>query len=77
MNVLESNFVGIWFHPEEAMSYSATAEITHNDATQGNIQVNLTGDGIEDTYPIGDNLWGHTINTSWDNSVKVFLLFQM
>ena len=58
VSVLESVFVGIWFNPQEAINYSATAEIFHNDATQGNIDVSLTGDGIEDTYPIGGNLWG-------------------
>ncbi|MCD4683924.1 MAG: FG-GAP-like repeat-containing protein, partial [Bacteroidales bacterium] len=70
VNVLESAFIGIWFHPDDAITFSAIAEITHNDVTQGNIQISLTGSGVEDDYPIGDNLWGYTINTGWDNSVK-------
>jgi hypothetical protein len=44
--------------------------ISHNDITQGNIEVNLTGEGVEDNYPMGDELWTYTINTSYDNSIK-------
>ena len=70
VNVLESAFVGIWFSPDQAGGFTGTAEILHNDVTQNPIEIDLEGSGVEQDYPIGDNLWNYTINTSWDNSVK-------
>jgi len=70
VNVLESAYVGIWFQPDEAIVYNGYAQISHNDITQGNIQVNLQGTGIDEDYPMGELLWNFTITTSWDNSIK-------
>lgn len=70
INALESINIGIWFNPDQAGSFSGVAEIMHNDVSQDPIEVFLEGSGIEQDYPIGENLWGHLINTSWDNSVK-------
>ncbi|MBC8486916.1 MAG: choice-of-anchor D domain-containing protein [Bacteroidetes bacterium] len=70
INVLEIAEVGIWFNPDQANTFSAIAEISHNDLSQGPVQVSLSGTGIDQEYPIGDNLWHYTITTSWDNSVK-------
>ncbi|MCF8369278.1 MAG: choice-of-anchor D domain-containing protein [Bacteroidales bacterium] len=70
ISILQSEFFGIWFNPDEATSFSATATITHDDGTQNDIPVSLTGSSIEEEYPIGELFWSYTINTSWDNSVK-------
>ena len=70
VNVLESVYVGIWFNPDQAGSFSGVAEIMHNDVTQDPIDIDLIGNGIEQDYPIGENLWNYTITTGWDNSVK-------
>ncbi|MCD4730908.1 MAG: choice-of-anchor D domain-containing protein [Bacteroidales bacterium] len=70
VNVLESVFIGIWFNPDQAISFLGVAEVMHNDVTQDPIEIDLVGSGIEQYYPIGDNLWNYTINTGWDNSVK-------
>ena len=42
----------------------------HNDVSQDPIEIDLSGTGVEQDFPIGDNLWNHTINTSYDNSIK-------
>ncbi len=70
IGVLATAQIGIWFQPESATSYSATAEISHNDPTQDPIEISLTGNGNDDEYPIGENFWHYTINTSYDNSIK-------
>jgi hypothetical protein len=73
VNVLESAFIGLWFHPDQAGSFTGVAEISHNDVTQDPIEIDLDGTGIEQDYPIGDNLWNYTITTGWDNSVKAIM----
>ena len=70
INVLESELIGIWFNPDEAVNFEAIAEVFHNDITQGSIEVSLSGAGIEQDYPIGESLWNYTINTGYDNSPK-------
>lgn len=69
--VLVTVEIGIWFNPAEAITYSGTAEIHHNDPVQNPSTVTLSGTGIEQDYPIGDDLWYYTITgSSYDNSVK-------
>ncbi|MEZ5082453.1 MAG: choice-of-anchor D domain-containing protein [Bacteroidales bacterium] len=70
IGVLESASLGIWFFPDDDIAFSAIASISHNDISQGNINVNLSGSAIDEEYPMGESLWNYTINTSWDNSVK-------
>ncbi len=73
VGVLQTVYIGIWFNPELPGNYSGIAEILHNDISQAPIEISLEGNGIEADYPIGDNLWNHTINTSFDNSIKAIL----
>ncbi|NOX45558.1 MAG: choice-of-anchor D domain-containing protein [Chlorobi bacterium] len=70
VGVLETKEIGIWFSPEAATSFEATAEIEHNDATQPPVSIDLSGSGVDQDYPMGDGLWDYTINTSYDNSIK-------
>jgi len=70
MNTLQSLNIGIWFNPDQGGSFSTIAEILHNDVSQDPIEIDLSGTGVEQDFPIGDNLWNHTINTSYDNSIK-------
>lgn len=70
INVLEDRPIGIWFFPDEATNFSAMATILHNDPTQDSIEVSLTGNAYDDTFPMGFNFWSYNINTSLDNSVK-------
>jgi len=70
IGVLESAEIGIWFNPDDEITFDAVAEIFHNDITQGSIEVSLSGAGIEDDYPMGENLWNFNINTAYDNSPK-------
>jgi hypothetical protein len=67
---LESKMIGIWFHPGSGGNYSATATIEHNDISQGDVEIALSGSGIEVDYPMGEEFWNFTINTSYDNSIK-------
>ena len=76
IGVLESAFVGIWYYPSDDISYSAIASISHNDLTQGNIDVSLSGSAVDQEYPIGENLWNYTISTGWDNSIKAITPIQ-
>ncbi|MCD4732345.1 MAG: choice-of-anchor D domain-containing protein, partial [Bacteroidales bacterium] len=70
INILESAEIGIWFSPDDEITFDAIAEIFHNDVSQNSIQVTLSGSGVVQDYPIGDNLWNYTINTAYDNSPK-------
>ena len=70
INVLQTVDIGFWFNPGEAGNLSATAIISHNDNSQDPISVSLSGTGIEQDYPIGDELWNYTISGGYDNSIK-------
>ncbi len=67
---LAAENLSIWFHPAEAMSYEGTLTVTSNDALNPTLEVTLSGDGIVQNYPIGQQMWQYTINTSYDNSPK-------
>ncbi len=70
INVLQTINLGFWFNPGEAGNLSATAIISHNDGTQDPISISLSGTGIEQDYPIGDELWNYTVTGGYDNSIK-------
>jgi hypothetical protein len=70
VDVLETVSLGIWFHPEAGGLFEGMATLSHNDLTQGPVEVSLSGEGDEAPYPIGEAFWSFTINTSWDNSIK-------
>ncbi len=67
---------GFWFHPDEPITFSATATIDHNDPTQDPIEITLSGGALEDEYPIGENFWNFQITTGFDNSVKAITPLQ-
>ena len=73
--VLDTIEIGIWFHPEQAISYSATLTIYSNDP-QGTYDVSVEGIGEDIDYPIGTVLWQYQSTTShWDKSFKAIIPF--
>lgn len=67
---LETAYLGVWFHPAEASTYPSTLYLYSNDAHQSPVQIEFTGTGVVENYPIGTSLWHYTINSSFDNSPK-------
>jgi PKD repeat protein/glutamine cyclotransferase len=70
ISVLEVKDIGIWFWPDLAGDFEASAVITHDDPTQDPITITLLGSAFDQDYPIGEPFWNYIINTSWDNSIK-------
>lgn len=70
VNTLASVDIGIWFNPDTAIPYSATASIYSNDPNQSPLDVPLSGSGVETQYPMGQQLWSFTITGNYDNSPK-------
>jgi len=62
--------IGIWFYPQEDISYSGTLSIFSNDPESNPVTVLLEGTGNGQSWPIGEMLWHYNINTSYDNSPK-------
>lgn len=67
---LNSRLVGVWFNPLKAGPYEGELTITNNDPASNPYNIDLDGEGLEKTWPIGDALWTYLINTSYDNSPK-------
>ncbi|MCX6233597.1 MAG: PQQ-binding-like beta-propeller repeat protein [Bacteroidetes bacterium] len=65
-----SALLGIWFHPEENMNYTATIDIINNDPFYNPAELTLEGTGLNQDYPVGTLLWDYSITTSYDNSPK-------
>lgn len=70
LNPLQTKEVGIWFNPVEAVNYSGEISIFSNDPVTNPAKIMLEGSGNPATYPIGSNLWNHTITGGTDNSPK-------
>nr|MBC8525874.1 PQQ-binding-like beta-propeller repeat protein [Candidatus Cloacimonadota bacterium] len=70
IDILNTVQIGIWFHPEAGVEYSATLSISSNDPDQDPFDVSVQGTGVDEEYPIGQTLWHYQISTSWDNSPK-------
>ncbi len=68
--VLQTVHIGFWFNPGEQGNLSATAIISHNDPSQDPVSISLSGTGIEQDYPIGEEFWNYTITGGYDNSFK-------
>lgn len=67
---LETIEVGVWFHPQDDMTYNGIMEISSDDPANPAVEVALSGTGVDQSYPIGQTLWQYTINSGWDNSPK-------
>lgn len=67
---LETVQIGIWFNPPAASNYAGTITVASNDPQQPAVAINLSGSGIDQTYPIGEALWNYTITGNYDNSPK-------
>jgi len=70
IDVLQTFDIGFWFNPTEQGSLTATAILSHNDGTQGPVSISLSGTGIEQAYPMGDELWNYMVTGGYDNSIK-------
>ena len=68
--VLETTEVGIWFHPDMAVPYTAELSITSNDPDEGTAVVTLEGNGLEQDWPMGEQLWTYQITGGYDNTPK-------
>ncbi|MBN3035816.1 MAG: choice-of-anchor D domain-containing protein [Bacteroidales bacterium] len=68
--VMVTHQVGIWFNPDQAVSYSGTAGIISNAPGQSPFDIALSGAGIDQDWPMGSLFWYYTITTSYDNSPK-------
>ncbi|MBN2174896.1 MAG: choice-of-anchor D domain-containing protein [Bacteroidales bacterium] len=73
IGVLQIAEIGIWFNPESTGTFEGIATVEHSDPTQYPIEVELTGSGFDQDYPIGEPFWNYNINTSFDNSVKAIM----
>ncbi len=70
IETLQTNNIGIWFHPGEGISYSGVLEIGSNDTSQNPFMVNLSGTGRDTVYPVGTMLWSYLITGGTDVSPK-------
>lgn len=67
----QTDFIGIWFHPDAGGVFDGQMMIHSNDPQQPVLTVNLQGVGIDTVYPQGAPLWTYLINAStFDNSPK-------
>jgi hypothetical protein len=73
IGVLSEVQVGIWFHPDMDMAYSASLSISSNDPDENPFVVALDGQGSGTEFPIGDTLWDYTVTGGIDNSPKAIL----
>jgi len=68
---LEVVEVGVWFSPPENMTYQGILTVLNNDPMNPSVEVTVGGTGLDPGgYPIGTQMWQHTINSGWDNSPK-------
>jgi len=70
IGVLDSVQMGVWFMPDAAAMYSGTLSIESNDPFNPEKSIDLSGQGIEMDYPMGELLWSYLIDVSYDNSPK-------
>ncbi|MBE0637655.1 MAG: choice-of-anchor D domain-containing protein [Bacteroidales bacterium] len=67
---LETVQLGIWFSPPGATNYAGTLTIANNDPQNPSAIINLSGSGLDQSYPLGEPLWNFTITGNYDNSPK-------
>lgn len=60
----------IWFNPEDAIDYNSIMLIYSNDEDENPVEVNLSGSGFTQSFPICELLWQYQITTGYDNSPK-------
>jgi len=70
---LNTRQVGIWFNPDAASTFEATAQIYSNDPVSNPLSFTLSGTGVIQDYPIGTTLWNYTITGGTDDSPKGIL----
>jgi len=70
VNTNQTIQIGIWFHPEEGLSYSGILTIESDAGGQPALDVSLSGTGVETDYPTGTPLWNYMITGGYDNSPK-------
>jgi len=70
VTVLGSVEIGIWFHPEDGITYEGMLQVLSNDPNNSSYPVTLEGEGIDKTWPIGDPLWDYFLGFATDNSPK-------
>ncbi len=73
LGVLDTVEVGVWFHPDMAVSYSGSLTISSNDPGKGTTPVALAGLGLEQDWVMGEELWAFQITGGYDNSPKAII----
>ena len=73
---LDTTRIGVWFHPDSAVTFNDIMHITNNDPNQNPFDVYLAGTGLEQPWPMGTPLWHYTIDVSYDNSPKAIAPIQ-
>jgi PKD repeat protein len=74
IDILSSVKIGIWFYPEDAITYSGTLTILSNDPDESPYYLPIQGTGVSLTYPIGETIWQYQIpEDSIDNSPKAMI----
>jgi len=71
VGILSSVKIGIWFQPEDVISYNGTLTIISNDPDGSPYYVPVQGTGVLSTYHIGQMIWQYQIlYDPIDNSPK-------
>ncbi len=66
---LETYPFGIWFHAQSTdMAYGIISLVTN--APSGVHYIDVTGQGVEMSLPMGDSVWSSQFTGNWDNSFK-------
>jgi len=60
----------IWFSPQDEGTFNDILTIYSNDADEAILPIMLTGNSLQQEYPIGTELWEYEIYASYDNSPK-------
>lgn len=70
IGTLETERIGVWFHPVTDDAYSDIMSISSNDPSPSVFEVTLEGAGLDIEYPIGDPLWYYFVPDNDDRSPK-------
>ncbi len=73
LDTLETANLGVWFSPDAAAGFAGTLTVASSDPGQSNLNVALSGSGVDADYPLGTSLWSYTVTGGFDNSPKAIV----
>lgn len=65
--------IRIWFQPEDESYVTDQLTINSNDSNEPTLNIDLSGSGYTQDWPIGSVIWDYQITTGYDNSPKAIL----